>query len=94
MTAILNIGSRPTSDKNDSVMFKSGMVKEMEVNLEIVASSLSVHSKVISTSGLVTAILNPGSQPTSVNDGSVRNVSSMVANVWVAVGIVSPAHCF
>ena len=47
----------------------------------------------ISTSGLVTAILNPGIQPTSVNPGSVRNVSSMVTNVGVAVGIVSPAHC-
>ena len=39
------------------------------------------------------AILNSGNQPTSGNVGSVRDVSSMVANVGVAVGIVSPAHC-
>ena len=46
----------------------------------------------ISTSGLVAAILNSGNQPTSGNVGSVRNVSSIVANVGygVAVGIVSP----
>ncbi len=46
----------------------------------------------ISTSGFA-AILNSGNQPTSGNVGSVRNVSGMVANVGVAVGIVSPAHC-
>ena len=37
--------------------------------------------------------MNSGNQPTSGNVGSVRDVSSMVANVGVAVGIVSPAHC-
>ena len=47
----------------------------------------------ISSSGLVAAILNSGNQPTSGNTGSVRNVSSMVANVRLAIGIVSPAHC-
>ena len=42
-------------------------------------------SKVISTSGLVVAILNSGNQPTSGNVGSVREVSSTVANVEVPV---------
>ena len=39
------------------------------------------------------AILNSGNQATSGNVGSVRDMSSMVANVGVAVAIVSPAHC-
>ena len=39
------------------------------------------------------AILNSGDQPTSGNVGSVSDVSSMVANAGVVVGIVSPAHC-
>ncbi len=47
---------------------------------------------VISTSGLAVAILNFGNEPTSGNVGSVRSVSGMVANVWVTVRIVSPAH--
>ena len=38
-------------------------------------------------------ILISGNQPTSDNVGSARDVSGMVANVVVAVGIVSPAHC-
>ncbi len=38
-------------------------------------------------------ILISGNQPTSGNVGSARDVSGMVANVVVAVGIVSPAHC-
>ena len=37
-------------------------------------------SKVTSTSGLLVAILNSGNQPTSGNVGSVRDVSSTVAN--------------
>ncbi len=54
----------------------------------------------MSTSGLAVAILNFGNvilisanQPTSDNVRSARDVSGMVANVGVAVGIVSPAHC-
>ncbi len=39
------------------------------------------------------AILNSCNQSTSINVGSVENVSSLVANVGVAVEIVSPAHC-
>ncbi len=50
-------------------------------------------SNVISTSGLLVIILNSGNQPTSGNVGSVRDVSSMVANVEVSVGIVLPARC-
>ena len=42
-------------------------------------------SKVTSTSGLLVAILNSSNQPTSGNVGSVRDVSSTVANVEVAV---------
>ncbi len=49
--------------------------------------------KVISTSGLMVAILNSVDQPTSGNVGSARDVSGTVANVGVAVGIVSPADC-
>ncbi len=37
-------------------------------------------------------ILISGNQPTSDNVGSAWAVSGMVANVGVAVGIVSPAH--
>ncbi len=51
---------------------------------------MTCRSKVISTSGL--AILNSGNQPKSGNVGSVRYVSSMVANVGVAVGIGSQDH--
>ncbi len=39
------------------------------------------------------AILNSGNQPTSGNVGAAWGVFSMVVNVGVAVGIVSPAHC-
>ncbi len=39
------------------------------------------------------AILNSGNQATLGNVGSVRDMSCMVANVGVAVAIVSPAHC-
>ncbi len=42
----------------------------------------------------MTAILNSGNEPTSGNAGSVKDVSVMVANVWVSVyGSVSPGHC-
>ena len=43
--------------------------------------------------GIAVAIFNVGNQSTSGNVGSARDVSGMVANVGVAVGIVSPAHC-
>ena len=49
--------------------------------------------KVNSTSGLGVAILNSGNQSTSGNDGSVRDVSDMVANVGVKFGI-SPLSIF
>ncbi len=49
--------------------------------------------KVISTSGLAVVILNSDIQPTSGNVGSDRDVSGMVANVGVAVGMVLPADC-
>ncbi len=39
------------------------------------------------------AILNSGNQPTSSNVGDAWDVFSMVVNVGIAVGIVSPAHC-
>ncbi len=39
------------------------------------------------------AILNSGNKPTSGNVGDDWDVFSMVVNVEVAVGIVSPAHC-
>jgi len=39
------------------------------------------------------AILISGYQPTSGNVGSARDVSSVVVNVGIAVGIVSPAQC-
>ena len=42
-------------------------------------------SKVTSTSGLLVTILNSGNQPKSGNVGSVRDVSSTVAIVEVAV---------
>jgi hypothetical protein len=67
------------------------MIENMGVEVGIAASSHTV--EVISTSGLVAAILNSGNQPTSGNVGSVRDVFGMVENVGVTVGIVSPAHC-
>ncbi len=39
------------------------------------------------------AILNFGKHSTSGNVGSIRDVSGMVSNIGVAVGIVSPPHC-
>ena len=67
------------------------MAENMGVKV-VIAGHLH-RSKVISTSGLLVAILNSGNQPTSGNVESVRDVSSMVAKVEVAVGIVSPARC-
>ncbi len=37
MAAILNFGSRPTSDKVDIVISKSGMVENMGIEVEIVS---------------------------------------------------------
>ena len=59
------------------------MTENMDVEVGI-AEHLH-RSKVTSTSGLLVAILNSGYQPTSGNVGSVRDVSSTVANVEVAV---------
>ncbi len=99
MAAILNFNSRPTSDKVVKVIFMSGMVENMVVEVGIAAQSVTVE-KLFFTSGLAVAILNfgnailiSGNQPTSGNVGSARDVSGMVGNVGVAIGIVSPAHC-
>jgi len=77
----------------------SSMVENMGVEVGIVTLLITVE-KLFSTSGLAVASLkignaslNFGNQPTSGNVGSARNLSGMVANVDVAVGIVSPAHC-
>ncbi len=47
--------------------------------------------KVISTSGLVSAIFNFGSQTTSLNVRSDILKSGMVDNVGIAVGIAAPS---
>ncbi len=105
----------------DSVVFKSGLVENMGVEVKITSLSQAVQKllplpffpppswisggrrrrifpvvaplKFISTSGLAVTILNYGNQPTSGNVRSGRDVSGRVANVGVAIGIVSPAHC-
>ncbi len=59
MAAILNFGCRQTSDKVDKVIFMSGMVENMGVEIGIAAPSITV-KKIISTSGLAVAILNFG----------------------------------
>ena len=69
------------SDKDDRVISKSGIVKNMGVKVEIAASSLITFQLFFFIYGLVAAILNSGNQPTSGNAGSVRNVSSMVVNL-------------
>ncbi len=48
-------------------------------------------SKVISTSGLVAAILNFASRPTSDNVDSVISESGMAENMGVEVGIAMPS---
>jgi len=55
MASILNFGSRPTSDKDDRVIYKSGLVKNTVVKVEIAAPSLAVQ-KVIFTYGLLATI--------------------------------------
>ena len=42
MAAILNFGSQPSSDKDDRVISKSGMVENMGVKVGIAAPSLTV----------------------------------------------------
>jgi hypothetical protein len=42
MAAILNFGSRPTSDNVDKVISVSGMVENMGVEVEIATPSLTV----------------------------------------------------
>src|SRR5664279_5504060 len=50
-------------------------------------ADISFHIRVITTSGLESAILNFTSRPTSGNFGSVTSELGMVENVGVAVGI-------
>jgi hypothetical protein len=62
MAAILNFGSRPTSDNVDRVISEwPGLVENMPVEVGIAAPSRTVE-KCISTSGLVAAILNSSNQ--------------------------------
>ena len=63
MAAIMNFGSRPTSDNVDRVISESGMVENIggtSWNRDVIAR----RKKVIFTSGLVVAILNSGNQST------------------------------
>ncbi len=90
MVAILNLIGGRRHEMSGNV---DSLVENVGVKVEIASTVISNRSKVISTSGLVAAILNSGNQPMLGNTVSVRNVSSMVANVWVAVCIVLPAHC-
>ncbi len=76
-----------------SVKSKSGVVGNVLVAFEIVSLRTAVHliicrSKVISSSGLVAAILNRSS-PTSGDVDVVIVMSVMIENVGVTVGIMS-----
>ena len=93
MTAILNFGSRPTSDNVNARQCHIRIGQSDNMGVSWNRGSISHRSKVITTSGSVVAILNSGNRPTSVNVGSARDVSGMASNVQVAVGIMSPAHC-
>ncbi len=70
----------------------SGMVENTGVEVGIAGPSITVE-KLYPLPVLAVAILNVGDKPTSRNVGSTRDVSGVVANVGVAVGIVSPADC-
>ncbi len=58
MTAILNSGTRPTTDNVDRVISESGMSENMGVEVEIAA--ISHRSKLIFIYSLVVAFLNSG----------------------------------
>ncbi len=62
------------------------MVENVGVSVGISPISHSI-PEIQCTSGLMSAILNFGSRPTSDNVGSVTSELGMVENVWVAVGI-------
>ena len=78
MAAILNFGSRLTSDTVESVISELGMT-EKNGSRSWNRDAMFHRSKIIFTSGLVFAILNSGNQPASGNVGSGRHVSVMVA---------------
>jgi len=86
----LNFGSRRT-DVGQCRQSSRAWPKNMGGEVGIAEQS-APFKKFTLTSGLLVAILDSGNQPTSDNVGSVRDVSSTVANVEVAVGIVSPAR--
>ena len=79
-SAILNSGSLPTSGNVDNVIIDPGMVEIIGVAVGI---SVVCHSvpEIQCTSGLLSAILNLVTLPTSGNVGSVTVNSSMVENV-------------
>jgi len=58
MAALLNVGSRPTSDNVNRVISESGMVENEGVGRSWNRGAISHRLKVISTSGLVAAISN------------------------------------
>jgi hypothetical protein len=76
LTAILNFGSRKTSDNVRSDIVRSGIIENVGVAVEIAAPSLAVQT-LFPLPVLLVAILNFGSRPTSTNVGQRLAVSSV-----------------
>jgi hypothetical protein len=83
---ILICAGRPTSGCVDSVTINTDMVENVgkAVGISTICHSIS---EIYSTSGLVSAILNFDSRPTSDSVGSITIGSGIVENVGKGVGI-------
>jgi len=88
MAAILNFGSGPTSDKSRQRDIQVGHGRKYRGRTWN-HGFITVRSKVISTSGLVAAILNFGSRTTSDKVDFVISKSGMVENMGIKAEIVS-----
>ena len=87
MAAILNFGSRKTSDNVGGDIVKSGMVNNVGVAVGIAAPSLAVQ-KLFPLPVSLSAILNFGNLPSSTNVGKCRQTSGSVLSVKSRSGVV------
>ena len=90
VAAILNFGCRPTSGHIGSGIFKSGMVENVGVAIEIASPSLSVQ-KIFPLPVCIFDILRSRCRPMSDHVVSGISESGMVENVGVAAEIASPS---
>jgi hypothetical protein len=83
--------SAETETETGSVTIKTGMVENVRKAIGISAICHSI-PEIYSTSGLVSAILNFASRPTSGSVGGITISSGMVENVRKAIGISAICH--